>query len=206
MFSPRVFVRNALRDVAQLARQSIVGNTRPACLSSPLASSVCQTNNATSTRSYATDAAEGAQQVKKEGRGRPRGATIANGASPKTKKTTTTTSSAKKPKTSKKPAKPAAPKKQKTIVESTQDKMVKKVKELKQAALLDQPKGLPMSSWLVYFSQNHVPVSEVKNLSIKFKDLPQNEIDVSVRKWATRAELTVMLAFDEYWKSQSHSQ
>jgi len=199
MFSPRVFVRNALRDVAQLARQSIVGNTRPACLSRPLAASVCQTNSATSARSYATDAAEGAQAVKKEGRGRPRGATIANGASPKTKKATTTTSSAKKPK---KPTKPAAPKKQKKVVESTQEKMVKKVKELKQIALLDQPKGLPMSSWLVYFAQNHVPQSEVKNLASKFKDLPQSEIDVSVRKWVLRAELTVMLALDEYCKGQ----
>lgn len=175
MFSPRVLVQNALRDVAQFARHSLVGNTRPACLSKPLASSIYQTNNATSTRSYATDAADGAQQVKKGHGGRPRGATIANGASPKTKKATT--SSSKKPV---KPKKTAAPKKQKKVVESTDDKMRKKVKELKQVALLDQPKGLPMNSWLVYFAQHHVPQAEVKNLSTKFNDLPQSEKDVSL--------------------------
>lgn len=120
---------------------------------------------------YATDAA-GAPQGQKKG-GRPKGSSIANGASPKTKKTTTTGSKSRTPKAS------GTPKSPKKVVLSEHDKMLKKVKDLKQAALLDQPKGLPTNGWLVYFIQNHVPVSEVKALSNKFNDLPQSEKDVS---------------------------
>jgi len=173
MLTIHVTVRNALRDLSRFAHHSLVGDAKPACLSRSIASIVQRVNNVSTLRAYATGAGERASRA--ETPGRPKGTTIAKGASPKTKKTTTA-STAK----SKKSTKVATTKKPKRTVLTEHDKMVKQVRKLKTDALLDQPKGLPTNGWLVYILQNHSRPAEIKALGSKFKDLSQSEKDVSI--------------------------
>ena len=72
------------------------------------------------------------------------------------------------------PKKVLTPKK----VETEEEKIKQKVALHKRHALLDQPKGLPTSAWLVYISQSKRAVSDMHATSEAFKDLSFSDKEV----------------------------
>jgi hypothetical protein len=174
MLLSRLFARNALRDIQQITQHSTA--SRLCNASHTVSNPASRPSGAVlSWRGYATDVVEDVDAdttlvIKKRTK------------SPRTTNNATPGRRPGRPKKSETAGEPSLDKPKKTRtpkkVETEEEKMKNKVALHKRHALLDQPKGLPTTAWLVYISQSKKPVKDMRTTADAFKDLSFSDKEV----------------------------